>query len=230
MSEIAVQKPKSLLKKMADKWGMEANKLMDTLKETIIPNGKASDAQVASFLLVAQDHDLSPFTKEIYAFPSKGGGIIPIVGVDGWAKIINSHPQFDGLEFIDHFDNDRKLVAITAKMYRKDRKHATEVTEYYDECFRDTAPWKQYPARMLRHKALIQVSRIAFGFAGIYDPDEGDRIMDGEKVDVVEVKTNDRAKELKNRMKESVNGEVKKPKKEKKAEKKTKSEPEAVSV
>jgi hypothetical protein len=29
---------------------------------------------------------------------------------------------------------------------------------------------------MLRHKALIQCARVAFGFAGIHDPDEAERI------------------------------------------------------
>ena len=33
---------------------------------------------------------------------------------------------------------------------------------------------------MLRHKALIQCARIAFGFAGIYDEDEGQRIREAE--------------------------------------------------
>ncbi len=39
---------------------------------------------------------------------------------------------------------------------------------------------------MLRHKALIQGARYAFGFAGIYDEDEGERIKDGEEIDVAE--------------------------------------------
>jgi hypothetical protein len=31
--------------------------------------------------------------------------------------------------------------------------------------------------RMLRHKALIQAARLAFGFSGIYDQDEAERIV-----------------------------------------------------
>ena len=31
--------------------------------------------------------------------------------------------------------------------------------------------------RMLRHKALIQCARLAFGFTGIYDQDEAERII-----------------------------------------------------
>ena len=35
---------------------------------------------------------------------------------------------------------------------------------------------------MLRHKALIQAARYAFGLGGIYDPDEGERIK--EMIDI----------------------------------------------
>lgn len=34
------------------------------------------------------------------------------------------------------------------------------------------------PKRMLRHKAMIQCARLAFGFAGIYDKDEAERIVE----------------------------------------------------
>lgn len=35
---------------------------------------------------------------------------------------------------------------------------------------------------MLRHKALIQCARVAFGFSGIYDQDETERIIEGQVV------------------------------------------------
>ncbi len=37
------------------------------------------------------------------------------------------------------------------------------------------------PQRMLRHKAMIQCARIAFGYGGIYDQDEGEKILENEK-------------------------------------------------
>ncbi|MFO1465836.1 MAG: recombinase RecT [Steroidobacteraceae bacterium] len=66
---------------------------------------------------------------------------------------------------------------IECTIERKDRSMPVSVREYLAECERDTGPWKSHPRRMLRHKALIQCARIAFGFAGVYDPDEGDRIV-----------------------------------------------------
>jgi len=73
-------------------------------------------------------------------------------------------------------DGDR-LIACTCTMYRKDRTHPVVVTEYYAECVRATDPWKM-KHRMLRHKALIQAARYAFGFSGIYDEDEGQKIAE----------------------------------------------------
>src|SRR5580765_7172723 len=75
---------------------------------------------------------------------------------------------------------DFELTQDTATciIYRKDRSHPTRITEYLAECTRGTDPWKSHPRRMLRHKALIQCARLAFGFAGIYDHDEGERIID----------------------------------------------------
>ena len=144
------------------------------LARTIMPNANVQPEQITAFLMVAKEYKLNPITKEIYAFPSKGG-VQPIVSIDGWLKIINSHPDFDGMEFVDSVDNGA-LIAVTCRIYRKDRQHPVEVTEYMAECKRNTDPWKQWPARMLRHKATIQAARYAFGFSGIVDPDEAERI------------------------------------------------------
>lgn len=198
----------SLIAAMSAKFSMEPKVFMDTLKATIFPGDKkATNEQVAAFLSVAKEYSLNPFVKEIYAFPSKGGGITPIVGVDGWADIVNSHPQFDGTEFTDNRDEDGMLVSITCKMHRKDREHPTEATEYLSECKRHTEPWNKWPHRMLRHKAYIQAARYAFGFAGIYDLDEAERIQEAEKVDPTAVQmegnTKDKAEELSKRLQDA---------------------------
>lgn len=172
---VASERPvRSLLVSMSERYGMEPAAFEQTLRATVVP-GSCSKEQLAAFLLVAKEYELNPITKEIYAFPTKGGGIQPIVGIDGWMNIINSHPNLDGMEFVDTFDDKGKLTAITCQIYRKDRSHPTSVTEYMDECKRDTEPWKKWPARMLRHKAAIQAARYAFGFSGIIEPDEFDR-------------------------------------------------------
>lgn len=176
MSNVAVIEPrvKSVVLDMADRFGMEAGAFEQTLRNTVVP-ANCTKEQFAAFLLVAKEYKLNPLLKEIYAFPSKGG-IQPIVGVDGWANLINSHPAFDGMDFEDHFE-DGNLASITCKMYRKDRSHPITATEYLSECKRSTEPWQKWPRRMLRHKAMIQAARYAFSFAGIIDPDEAERAV-----------------------------------------------------
>ena len=149
--------------------------LIGTLKATAF-KGQVSDAQMTALLVVANQYALNPWTKEIYAFPDKNNGIVPVVGVDGWSRIINSHPQFDGIEF------EQDDASCTCVIYRKDRNRPIKVTEYRDECARSTGPWQSHPKRMLRHKAMIQCARLAFGYGGIYDQDEAERIVEASPV------------------------------------------------
>lgn len=168
------QEGPSVLNSMAQHYGMDKAAFDATLRATVMPKD-ASNAQAAAFLLVAREHRLNPFTREIFAFPAKGGGIQPVVSVDGWMKLINSHPQFDGMDFRDTLSEKGELIAVTCRIHRKDRSHPVEVTEYMTECRRSTDTWQRWPARMLRHKAAIQAARYAFGFAGILEPDEAER-------------------------------------------------------
>lgn len=175
MSNVAVLKQASLSARMAERFGVDPDQMMTTLKATAF-KGQVSNEQMQALLIVADQYGLNPWTKEIYAFPDRNNGIVPVVGVDGWSRIINEHNQFDGLEFEQDDDS------CTCIIYRKDRKHPIKVTEWMAECKRDgVGPWKSHPRRMLRHKALIQCARLAFGYTGIYDEDEAQRITEAQQ-------------------------------------------------
>lgn len=167
--------------KMAERFEMTPAEFERTVRATVCPSNITNE-QFVAFLMVAKEYNLNPITKQIYPFPSKGG-IVPIVSIDGWLRIINENPHFDGMEFVDNVV-DGKLISITCRMFRKDRSKPTEVTEYLSECLRNTDTWKQWPARMLRHKATIQAARYAFGLSGIYDEDEAQRIGQAQEKDV----------------------------------------------
>lgn len=164
----ALQKA-SALAVMAGKYNVEPGKLLDTLKNTVFKN--ATNDELLALVVVSNEYGLNPLTKEIHAFPAKGGGIVPVVSIDGWIRMMNDHPQFDGIDYEFEHDAKGSLVACTSIIYRKDRSHPTRVTEYLAECRRNTEPWKM-ERRMLRHKATIQGARVAFGFSGITDEDE----------------------------------------------------------
>ena len=201
-----------LVRRMAERFGVDENKLLSTLKRTAfkVKNGEATNEQMMSLMVVADQYKLNPFTKEIYAFPDKQNGIVPVVGVDGWSRIINSHPEFDGLEFRYSDElvlpGDERFPGLKSKahewvecvMYRKDRAQPIVVREYLDEVYRPPftgqgkngpytveGPWQTHPKRFHRHKSLIQCSRIGFGFAGIYDQDEAERIHEAQSAEAV---------------------------------------------
>ena len=174
----------------------QSPELYEVLKTTAFKD--ANDAQLSALLIVAKQYGLNPWCKEIYAFPDKKNGIIPVVSVDGWARIINSNAVFDGMEF--NFSAEMVTMDGAASsapawtecvIHRKDRAHPTIVREYLDEIYRAPfkgkgqngdyevkGPWQTHPKRFSRHKAMIQCARMAFGFGGIYDQDEAERIVD----------------------------------------------------
>ena len=188
MNAVTTAQPRqSLIAKIASRYDVDPDKLLTTLKATVFKSDKPiSNEQMMGLLIVADQYGLNPFTREIFAFDDKRSGIVPVVSVDGWARILNDHPQFDGIKFDFGPDDERGQIPIPtwcdATIYRKDRSHPTTVREYFSEVRRDTGPWKSHPHRLLRHKSLIQCARVALGFSGIYDEDEAQRIAAGEAV------------------------------------------------
>ena len=141
-----------------------------------------TQADLERLLMMAERLRLDPLNNEIYAIEtqadsSRKSHIVLVVGVDGWSKIINSHPQFDGMRFIESEPGDDELpLYFECTIFRKDRKIATSVREYMYEAHTNQGAWLSHPRRMLRHKAMIQCARICFGLSGVYDPDEAQRI------------------------------------------------------
>jgi len=178
--EEAKQRP-TAIQAMAQRLNLSPAKLQETLRATVFKG--ANDAEFAALIVVANEYKLNPLTKEIYAFAAKGGGIVPLVSIDGWVRIMNEHPQFDGIEFEDIVDDKGKVYAIESTIWRRDRSRPIKVVEYLDECKRNTDPWNKSPNRMLRHRSLIQGARYAFGFSGIYADDEIEYQMIGDPVE-----------------------------------------------
>jgi phage recombination protein Bet len=169
---------KKALQIMAENLNVDPGKLYETLKATVFQ--KATEEELLALVVVSNHYGLNPLLKEIYAFPSKVGGIAPIVSIDGWINMMNRQDKFDGIEFsFGENDDGGKPTSCTATIYVKGRSKPVVVTEFYDECYVESSqPWKKMPRRMLRHKALMQAARVAFGFSGIYDEDEVKEAID----------------------------------------------------
>ena len=174
---------KKLLQQLAERYGVAPEVFKRTVSAVAMPQPHTEE-ELISCLIVANEHDLNPLTKEIHFMRSKTGQIQPIVGVDGWAKKLNTHPQFDGLQFDYEWQeakNGRQLISVTCTIWRKDRSRPTIVTEFMSECARlpgqgkGPNAWSMNPTRMLRHRALTQGARYAIGFGGVMDLDEFER-------------------------------------------------------
>ena len=168
---------------LATRYGMLPGELDATLRKTVFRDARSNEEFLA-LCFIAKEYQLNPLLKEIYAFPSKGGGVVPLVGVDGYISMMHRQPDFDGLEF--RYSEETMPVGnakaapvwVEAVVFRKNCQRPTVVREYMEECYRGTDPWRSHPRRMLRHKALAQCVRLAFGMSGVYaDPDDAEPVQ-----------------------------------------------------
>jgi phage recombination protein Bet len=168
-----------IIAKFGERYDLEPAKVLSIVAQTVFKTSGNEPPlvpeEVAAALIVCNAYNLNPFTKEIYAFRSKGKLLI-VVGVDGWSAIVNRQEQLNGIEFEEHFDEKGNIRAVTCKIHRKDCALPVVVTEYTHECRRDTIPWQTMPIRMTRNRAFVQCARIAFSVAGIIDSDEAQTI------------------------------------------------------
>ena len=166
-----------LVQRFADKYGIEPNRMLETLKQTCFRTEKGiSNEQMAALLLVCEANDLNPFVRMVHALLDKQGNVVPYIGLDGWISLVNRRTEYDGVEF----DMSDDGTECSCTMWRKDQSHATRITEYLAEVKRGSTPWATAPRRMLRHRAYVQCARLAFGFPGLHDEFDAQQIASGE--------------------------------------------------
>lgn len=155
------------MEQMAARLSVSQSMLLDTLRGTVFKECN-TDAQFQALVIVSNEYNLNPLLKEIYAFPTQKG-IMPMVAYDGWIRIMNEHPQFDGFE-IEHIIEDGRVIGAEGIVYRKDRSRPIKKTIYLDEFKMNTKPWNEKPSHMLDVRCLCHTVRIAFGVsAGVAD-------------------------------------------------------------
>jgi len=191
-----------MLEKFRTQFDMDSTDgvIMETLRTVAFPQAKGkvvTDNQLFALMAVSAKYGLNPILRQIYAFPDKNGNVVPIVAVDGWISLMTSHANYGSHDFgwsdelveIQISDKLKKQIPAWCEViFTKKDGSITKVREYADECYVPprkgqygaiTGPWQTHPRRMLRHKALIQGARATFGFSGIYDEDEANRIVEG---------------------------------------------------
>jgi hypothetical protein len=168
---------------------LEPHTLLSHLKLAAAANIESWTVTEARRLLQrAMQLGLDPLAGEVYLqsreSPEQGGGAdsvglppLLVVSLDGWCRVLNSHPMFDGVSFSQPEPGEDGLPAwLECTIHRKDRRVATSVREYMQESRQPYGAWLSHPARMLRHKALVQCARVCFALVGVLDPDEAERV------------------------------------------------------
>ncbi len=128
------------------------------------PTG-APAKSILHVLRTANQYRLDPLQDEVFLSHYEQGWQVSI-GVDAWIKLMNQHPAFAGVTFLESTDyKDEIPVWMECTIYRSDRIIPTTIREYYCEVRNDSAIWDKMPRRMLRHRALQQCARLAMGIA-----------------------------------------------------------------
>jgi len=117
---------------------------------------------ILNLLRSMQSLHLDPLCEEIGFTQYDDGHWQVFITIEGCSKLLNQHPQFNGLVF-NQADTliDGVPEWIECAIYRKDRTVPTTVREYLTEVRGENEIWRKMPRRMLRHRALQQCVRLA---------------------------------------------------------------------
>lgn len=173
---IAVQEEK--------KWTPEQ---VNTIKSTVAP--KATDEELDMFLSISSTYGLDPFLREIWCV-DMGGRTVITTGRDGYLKIANRNPNYNGItgdvvragdKFVKEGDtvkhlystsNRGPIVGAYAIVYRTDRAHPVYVFAPFNEYNKNNSVWRQYPSAMILKVAESMALKRAFSISGLVTEEE----------------------------------------------------------
>jgi hypothetical protein len=117
-----------------------------------------------ALLRIAREHHLDPLKEEVALALYDDTHWQAYITVEGYSKILNLHPAFDGIAFTQ---SDELINGIPHWMecaiYRKDRSQPIVVREYFEEVKGEQTVWQKMPRRMLRYRVMAQCARLAVG-------------------------------------------------------------------
>ena len=123
-----------------------------------------SEVTQETCLRLIAEYRLNPRADEIDLVQFEAGHWQVFITINGWAKLINAHPAFCGIEFSEASELEEGVpLWMGCTIYRTDRIKPIEIREYFTEMKTEHAAWQQMPRRMLRHRAMQQCARLAFG-------------------------------------------------------------------
>lgn len=156
--------------------------MIETLKQTVAKG--ATDSEFRMFLEVCKSTGLNPFLKEIWcAVPMKNGqrnpfgAVLIMAGRDGYLRVANDHPMFDGIE--TRVERDSKNIPIKAvcTVWRKDRSHPTICEAYFNEYYKPgygdkPGIWDTYKSAMIAKVSEVLALKRSFSINGVVTEEE----------------------------------------------------------
>ena len=145
----------------------EQAEIIAAIKQTVCKG--ASDAQLRMFIEVCKSTGLNPWLKEIWFVAEKG---IIMAARDGYLRVANQNPAFDGMETRVERDNNQVPIKATCTVWRKDRSHPIICEAYFSE-YRKAGPvWSQYPSAMISKVAEVLALKRSFTINGCVSEEE----------------------------------------------------------
>src|SRR5207249_4640383 len=121
------------------------------------------------FIEVCRATGLDPFLKEIWYVPNIG----VMAGRDGYLRVANQSPMFDGMETAIERDPKTNVpIKAVCRVWRKDRAHPVQCEAYYSEYAKPAPVWKQYPSAMIGKVAEVMALKRSFSINGVVTEEE----------------------------------------------------------
>jgi phage recombination protein Bet len=190
MAETAVEEKNQVIDVGQQDISQELEKKKNVIKNTLAKD--ANEGEFEMFMHLAKTYQLDPFQKEIFFWKYKGDTTI-MTSRDGYLKIANRHPEYDGMDSgviypgdkfkkekdgVKHQLNvenmNKKPIAGYAVVYRNDRKQPTIVVVPFSDYQKGSKVWKNYPTAMIQKVAESMALKRAFSVSGLVSKEEMD--------------------------------------------------------
>ena len=172
-----------------------SSKEIETIRRTVAE--KANDDEFRMFMHLTRSYGLDPFNGEIFFWKVNGKPTI-MTSRDGYLKIADSHPAYDGIvsdvvrandvfkrekDDIKHeYGADRgDIIGAYALVYRSDRRYPVYVFAPFDEYNAGTRVWANYPSAMILKVAESMALKRAFTVSGLVSREEMDAIQERDE-------------------------------------------------
>ena len=123
---LVTQRHRTITESTAAFLGIDAAKVFDLLRGVwTVTNGKPplSNQELMVGMALVSRYGLDPFAREIYVTRDNKGKLMVVVGVDGWIRVLNRTPGYDGFEQELVLGEGGEIKEVITRIYSKDRSH-----------------------------------------------------------------------------------------------------------